>query len=804
MIHTASWAHIATARLAGMAAAFAVAFALLGTHLPARSQSVGVPALPGLPTMAKPGPAANAASAPGTATSSVSPDKERERLAGELADVRRWTNELSEAGKTAVKPAGITPDEVTQALRKLGQWSLSIEGQLRAIDGIASTRAELAAAQAFNSAWTGPGGNPPYSILVVDDWASDAEVRRTKIASMQAAIAVTELELRHLGESAKLSAAAVRSAEAALRAAKDIEAPTAAWRVQAAKWKASAEGATLAAIATERQLTLDKLAVEQAQLTLLMRKLSAVAGQVRFSAEDLAQARRIEQTRRDRLEKETVKVIATVEQRAREFDAAKRALELLRAGQPAPPQDQLDIGEARLRASRIALETARRDVETLSNLKSLSDATLEMWAWRFDALNDTSADRRREATDAMRKLLEGIRVWTAYAKGQVSLVQSGLAEQAVRQERAGLPADIGRYEAAAAESLLARALRVQELDDGINRMDRTLRRWLDDIGGAVKALPWDERAALAWSQVSALARAVGGFELFAVEDTVDVQGQKVSVSRGVTVGKSVGAALVFIVGFLLASSLARRLERKLIGRFGVGSAQARTVRRLALTLVAFLLLILTLNLAQIPLTVFAFLGGALAIGVGFGTQTIIKNFISGFILLMERHIRVGDIVDIGGTTGTVYEVNLRSSTIKGFDGIAAIVPNSTLLEGKFTNWTMTDPLVRRIVRVGVAYGSPTGEVARRMMECAQRHGLVVKNPEPQVLFEDFADNNLVFALYFWIDVKAGTSGSVVMSDLRFMIEKSFAEAGISIAFPQRDVHLDTTRPLQVELARPAR
>ena len=247
--------------------------------------------------------------------------------------------------------------------------------------------------------------------------------------------------------------------------------------------------------------------------------------------------------------------------------------------------------------------------------------------------------------------------------------------------------------------------------------------------------------------------------------------------------------------------MARRLERALIGRFGVGAAQARTVRRWALSLVAFLLLVLTLNLAQIPLTVFAFLGGALAIGVGFGTQTIIKNFISGLILLMERQIRVGDIVDIDGTTGTVSEVNLRSSTIKSFDGIAAIVPNSTLLEGKVTNWTMSDPKVRRVVRVGVAYGSPPDEVARRMMECAQRHGMVVKSPEPQVLFEDFAENNLVFALYFWIDVKAGTSGPVVMSDLRFMIEKSFAEGGISMAFPQRDVHLDTTRPLQVELAR---
>ena len=656
--------------------------------------------------------------------------------------------------------------------------------------------------QASSSAWTGPGGQPPYSILVVDDWARDAEARRTKIASMQAANVVTERELVRLRESSKLTGAAVRRTEEAVRAATDAEAPAAAWRAQAAKWAAASEGATLAAIARDRQWTLDKLAVEQAQLGLLVRKLDAVAGQVSFSNEDLAQVRRIEQTRQARLEKDAIQAAAAVEQRAREFDAATRALQQLRAGPPVASQDSLDAAEARLRSSRTALETARRDVEILSNLNSLSVAALEMWTWRFDALNAPSVDRRREATAALRKLLDGIRVWSAFASGEASVVQSELAEQA---GTAGAPGAFRRSRAVRRRhSRIASPARFARPAAG--RRDRPdaivpFAAGSSEIGGAVQELPWRERAALFWSQAANLARTVWGFELFAVEDTVELQGQKVTISRGVSVGRSVGAVLLFIFGYLIAAWLARRLERTLISRFGVGAAQARTVRRWALTLVAFLLLILTLNLAKIPLTVFAFLGGALAIGVGFGTQTIIKNFISGLILLMERQVRVGDIVDIDGTTGTVAEVNLRSSTIKGFDGIAAIVPNSTLLEGKVTNWTMSDPKVRRIVRVGVAYGSPTDEVARRMMECAQRHGLVMKQPEPQVLFEDFADNNLVFALYFWIDVLAGTSGPMVMSDLRFMIEKSFAEGGISMAFPQRDVHLDTTRPLQVEVAR---
>ncbi len=279
---------------------------------------------------------------------------------------------MADTGTAAVTPPGITPDEVAQAQRKLGQWSFAIEGQLRSIAGIESARAELAATQAVNNAWTGPGGTPPYSILVVDDWARDAEVRRTKIASMQAANVVTERELVRLRESAKLTGAAVRRTEEAVRAANDAEAPAAAWRAQAAKWAAAAEGATLAAIARDRQWTLDKLAVEQAQLGLLVRKLDAVAGQVRFSAEDMAQVRRIEQARQARLEKDAVQAAAAVEQRAREFDAATRAAATVaRSARPWPRKTSLTLPKRAFASSRIALETARRDVETLSNLNSL-------------------------------------------------------------------------------------------------------------------------------------------------------------------------------------------------------------------------------------------------------------------------------------------------------------------------------------------------------------------------------------------------------------------------------------------------
>ncbi len=770
---------------------------LLGMN-PALGETSTWPALTGLSRAAAPAAPASVASAvvePGLAQA-----QDRTRLAAELDSVQRLAGQFGGGSGDAAVPPGVTPEEVALAVRKLDQWTSAVEGRIRSLAGIGEARAELAAAQAENRAWVGLAGKPPYSILQFDDWARDAEAHQAKVDALQAAAVVAERELVRQREVVRLSGEAQRRADDAAGAAKGAELAAAQWRTRAASWAANADGATLLAVTRDREWTLAKAAVEREQLSLLQRKLNAARGQLSFSAEDLAQVRRIEQTRQARLEKESETAQKAADQRAREADAAMLALQQLRAAADTPAE-RLDEAQAQVRALLKATETARRQVDTRSALHSLSVAALEMWSLRFDAVNTPSADKRHEAAAGLRDLLAGLQVWRAFANGEMSVVQAELTEQAVRQERAGQSAQTQRYDAAASESLRQRALRDQELVDSIERIDRALRRWLQEVDSAQQELPWRDRAATLWSETRALARTVWAFELFAAEETVDVQGQKVTISRGVTVGKSVGAALLFVIGYLVAASVARYIERTLTRRFGVGPAQARTVRRWALALVAFMLLVVTLNLAQIPLTVFAFLGGALAIGVGFGTQTIIKNLISGLIVLMERQVRVGDVIDVDGMTGRVAEVNLRSSTIKGFDGVDAIVPNSTLLEGRVTNWTMGNHRVRRVVKVGVAYGSPSERVAQCLLECARRHASVLQEPPPKALFEDFGDNALVFALYVWIDLQTGVDGPTILSDLRFMIEKSLAEAGVGMPFPQRDIHVDMLRPLHVELSR---
>jgi small-conductance mechanosensitive channel len=211
------------------------------------------------------------------------------------------------------------------------------------------------------------------------------------------------------------------------------------------------------------------------------------------------------------------------------------------------------------------------------------------------------------------------------------------------------------------------------------------------------------------------------------------------------------------------------------------------------------LFILALDLVKIPLTVFAFLGGALAIAFGFGAQNLLKNLMSGIMLLVERPLKIGDLVEIGGIIGTVTNISIRSSTIRTAEGIETLVPNSALVEHNVTNWTHSSSEVRRMVKVGVAYGSDTRKVADTLLAQAERHGQVLKTPPPRVIFEDFGADGLQFALEYWIDYGKGADGRQIASDLRFMIEKSLGEAGIAVPYPQRDVHLDAAGPLKVEV-----
>ncbi len=266
----------------------------------------------------------------------------------------------------------------------------------------------------------------------------------------------------------------------------------------------------------------------------------------------------------------------------------------------------------------------------------------------------------------------------------------------------------------------------------------------------------------------------------------------------VTVGKLLAVVLVLAVGYVLSRVIGFFLAKRLAST-RINPDVVHVIRRVAFLTLIILVVLTALSLLGVPLTAFAFATGAIAIGVGFGAQNIINNFISGWILMAERPIRIGDFVEIDTTYGIVEQIGTRSTRIRRVDGVHLLVPNSQLLERTVVNWTLVDREIRTTVRVGVKYGSPVGRVAELLLEAVNMQPEVKVEPAATVVFDDFGDNALMFETFFWCDVGGEKLLRNIRSEIRFRITELFEKDEIVIAFPQRDVHLDASNPLPVRV-----
>ncbi|MEO8494453.1 MAG: mechanosensitive ion channel domain-containing protein [Planctomycetota bacterium] len=267
-----------------------------------------------------------------------------------------------------------------------------------------------------------------------------------------------------------------------------------------------------------------------------------------------------------------------------------------------------------------------------------------------------------------------------------------------------------------------------------------------------------------------------------------------------TVGKVLVGVILMFCGFILARMLSRTLGYRLQqGRIRMNESGAAALQSLSFYVLLVSFTLTALKFVNVPLTMFTFLGGAIAIGVGFGSQNVLNNFISGLILLAERPIKVGDLIQIDDLYGNVTQIGARSTIIRTGDNLDIIVPNSTFLECNVVNLTRGDDKLRTNVKVGIAYGSPTREATKLMKLAAEEHRCILNDPEPLVWFTDFGDNSLNFEVHFWVTVRSIADRSRIESDMRYRIDQLFREASIRIAFPQRDIHIDTRTPIPVRM-----
>lgn len=257
---------------------------------------------------------------------------------------------------------------------------------------------------------------------------------------------------------------------------------------------------------------------------------------------------------------------------------------------------------------------------------------------------------------------------------------------------------------------------------------------------------------------------------------------------------------VVVLVTLLATLTRRLLQSRLLSRSKLDLGLQYAIARIVSYGVLALGLLVGLSAIGIDLTSLTVLLGALGIGIGFGLQTTVNNFVSGLILLTERSIQVGDRVEVGTTSGRVTRIGARATSIETNDNITIIVPNSEFVSGRVINWSHAgDGRMRFRITVSVSYSCDAQLVEKLLMEVAAANETVLKEPPPTVAFREFGDNALVFELRVWTATMTHRPG-MLRSQINFAIWDKFKQHGIRIPYPQRDLHL--SEPVRVELTRP--
>jgi potassium-dependent mechanosensitive channel len=256
----------------------------------------------------------------------------------------------------------------------------------------------------------------------------------------------------------------------------------------------------------------------------------------------------------------------------------------------------------------------------------------------------------------------------------------------------------------------------------------------------------------------------------------------------------ISLVLVLIITAVVARKVRHLLELYFLRRLPVETGAQYAVASLTQYCLWVIGLLVGLRILNINLTAIAVIAGALGVGIGFGLQNIVANFVCGLVLLVERPIRVNDRITMEGVEGNVRAVNLRSTVIQTNDNISVIVPNSEFINGKVINWSIGDPKVRIHVPVGVAYGSNLETVTRALLGIAHETEGVLKQPAPEVRFIEFGDSSLNMELLVWTVEPA--LHFLLRSRLNFAIDAAFRREGVQIPFPQRDVHVKSASGLE--------
>jgi small-conductance mechanosensitive channel len=702
-----------------------------------------------------------------------------DQIAGERSAV---TTTLDEDLRTLKSAAGEASDALRHEIELLQQLDLLYGQQLELLKQQQElTLARDQGREALQQMHTvGVPDAAPYSLLMLDR---------------------VQDELETVEDDAEAVDAAVRGAEEALQQAQDLAAQRERER-RAAREAFETNGRpehTAQLDAALRQVQLEsRVAQEQVRvrdLELTNEKVSREGRQTHVAMlhEKVELVARDAGLRRDELDAQVADLEKDGGELRRSLAAAKRELDtagrrVMMAQQRAAQQSEPNpVSLAEVEARRRAQETLQLEVNSLGQRLQRLVELRQVWMRRYQVSEEkpTPAQLAQwglESRQAIEQVAREERIQRSRL-AQLRKMAKTLRETII--EQAPTAPEVAKWLIDEQEHLQEQSTVYEAHLTSLETVHRLHDKLLRQIVSRSSSIDWRERLGTVWDRVQAAWR----FEITAVDD------------RPITIGKIVLGLFLFTLGLSLARWLSRWLGRRLLPRLGLDVHASSALQSISFYILLWLLTLFALNVINVPLTIFTFVGGALAIGVGFGSQNIVNNFISGLILLAERPIKVGDLIDVDGTQGTVERIGPRSTRVLGAGNVEILVPNSAFLEKNVVNWTLSSNAVRTHVNVGVAYGSPVDEVTRLLLAAVGDHEQILKEPAADVVFADFGENALQFELHFWIRVRTPMQKRLLESDVRYRIERRFAEGGITLAFPQRDVHLNAGQPLTVRVVR---
>jgi small-conductance mechanosensitive channel len=620
------------------------------------------------------------------------------------------------------------------------------------------------------------GIEKPYSFLLLDQLQDELATLQSKLASSYLNQTLTNEDIVQAKQQ-------LERKEQAYRLAKENKQVVAPDRVgDDSRYALDVKLATETLAYRKKRLEILKLRAEilTLQIQIVETKIQAIRPEAEFSQLDLksknAEVDKHDQQLRSRLE--------GLERAMEESDAKWLSDEQLRRS--GAKQSALEVEEFELR--RYERQFLQFTVSSISFRLELLNQTRQAWDQRFQVANRAAAHEQN--IEFERRARENI------AQRDRDLANRVLHADELRKTVATLDSKIESF----ADDETGRALRdvverqkraiqaqIPVLDEefaAIQANRRVIEKLVADIRGDANRFTFNRLLSSTWYYI----KNIWNTELTSVDE------------RPVTIGKILMAMTIFFGGWWFSRVVSRRLRGFLSSRLKIDESAAAAFQSLALYTMVLMFLLGALNFVSIPLTVFTFLGGALAIGVGFGSQNILSNFISGLIMLAERPVKVGDLIQMDEFVGNIESIGARSTVVRTGTNLKLIVPNSKFLENNVVNLTHgSNHTIRAFVSIGVAYGSSPRDVTRLLKQAASDHGLVLRSPEPFVLFKDFGANSLLFELNFWMIVNRPLDRLRMESDLRYRIDSLFNEAGIVIALPQRDVHLDTMGPIDIRL-----